>query len=202
MAAAGTRSPLMSAIFSCWCVGVAIAVGVQIDMPVHEVACRWVASSVSELLRRGTPSKVVSPQDSVDLIKAASDIMWRDISSIPRATMFLEVFSGASETTALCNSKWGMVAYSIEKLRGPSQDVCTAMGLLYAMYLLASLSAGSLCHLSPQCSTWLDMCRWRARRSRDDTEGDLRRADVVQANHCAAFVSSGCYKINPATPAT
>eukprot|EP00959_Pyramimonas_sp_CCMP1952_P056769 1185744-Pyramimonas_sp.AAC.1 len=85
-----------------------------------------------------------------------------------------------------------MVAYSVDKLRGPHQDVCTTVGLFYAVYLLASLSAGSLCHLSPQCSTWLDMCRHHTRRSRVDTEGSLGRDDVMQANHCAAFLSVGC----------
>ena len=143
--------------------------------------------------RRGAPSVVRGPQDSAHMIGVATDIMWRDLALIPRTTMFLEVFSGVSETTALCASTWGMAAYSIEKLRGPAQDVCTAEGLLYAIYLLASLIAGSLCHMSPQCSTWLDMCRHHTCRSREDTEGNLGRKDVAEANHCASFLSSGCY---------
>ena len=180
MAAGCERSPLISAVLYCWCICSARG---HFDLPVHEEALRWARCSASEAGRRGAPSVVRGPQDSAHLIGVATDIMWRDLALIPRTTMFLEVFSGASETTALCASTWGMAAYSIEKLRGPAQDVCTAEGLLYAIYLLASLIAGSLCHMSPQCSTWLDMCRHHTCRSREDTEGNLGRKDVAEANH-------------------
>ena len=49
---------------------------------------------------------------------------------------------------------------------------------------------GGTLFLSPQCSSWLIMCRSHSKRSRDDVLGDTSRSDVAEGNWCAELTSA------------
>eukprot|EP00959_Pyramimonas_sp_CCMP1952_P189313 3960072-Pyramimonas_sp.AAC.1 len=57
--------------------------------------------------------------------------------------------------------------------------------------MLASVKRNGAAWFSPQCSTWLDACRFNSKRDRHDVFGNISRTDVLEANHIANLMWGG-----------
>eukprot|EP00973_Karenia_brevis_P046012 6373487-Karenia_brevis.AAC.1 len=63
---------------------------------------------------------------------------------------------------------------------------------MFAAFMIASLLPKATVHFAPQCSTWLNMCRYTTKRLQPgfDIMGDETRVDVKEANATALATSA------------
>eukprot|EP00959_Pyramimonas_sp_CCMP1952_P140990 2950876-Pyramimonas_sp.AAC.1 len=176
-----------------WCllvIGLQAALGVEPPAP-HAAGVEWASRTAQEWRAAGLPDRITSRAASATMLDAATKAIWNHAHLIDRDTRFVELFSGKSGTTSAYITNFNAAAIPYDKNRGINEDLTTATGLLYAMFLLACVCVGGAIHMSPQCSSRLMMCMGHAKRSRESPDGDTQRDDVLHANHAAEFVLDG-----------
>ncbi|CAK0808810.1 unnamed protein product, partial [Prorocentrum cordatum] len=161
--------------------------------PDHDIGMKWAVRTAREMHSKGVGLNLKDGTSSV-MLQCCIDYFVHAMPFIPRHTGFVEVFSGKGGTTERVRSKQ-IRAFAVDRTlkTDGSHDVCTAVGLLYVLWLLGTLRVGSFAHLAPECSTWIGLARAHTRRRRGDTEGDVSREKVLEANHVAAFTSLRSY---------
>eukprot|EP00959_Pyramimonas_sp_CCMP1952_P287675 6016065-Pyramimonas_sp.AAC.1 len=123
------------------------------------------------------------------MLSRAAERLQKDMCLIPRTLACVEVFAGSARITRSLISK-GYRACSVERDRFGWQDCCSLIGTLYVMFLVAAILPAGALWLSPQCSTWLNLCMYHTRRSIDDPLGDCSRLDVREGNYVASLTSA------------
>jgi hypothetical protein len=106
-----------------------------------------------------------------------------------RVSSTFEMFSGSAGITA-CVQNLGLLARSFDRTSDPDDDFCTILGFLLAVFHTLSVVVGGLLFASPQCSTWLQLCKGHTKRHLD-IFGDEGRTDVDEANCCAIMLRLG-----------
>eukprot|EP00959_Pyramimonas_sp_CCMP1952_P473520 9501884-Pyramimonas_sp.AAC.1 len=156
----------------------------------HLLAFQWATSTAIQLDEAGAPSCCRSGYGLL-MLEAATARLVNDLPRIPRTIACAELFSGQAGITRDIINYLDLAAYAADKLYQPWMDATTMVGTLYCLYLAACIVPTGLLWMSPECSTWIDMCRHHTRRSRDDPWGDDTRTDVEDANYSATLVSPG-----------
>ena len=130
----------------------------------------------------------LTPANAMELLSIASDEAVRVMSTTIRKFDTVEVCSGSGGTTKAIR-RLGMVGQTFDRIDDPTEDLCHLSGLLFVTYLVLQIKRGACMIISPQCSTWLNMCRYHTKRSLQDPFGDEGRQDVFEANFTSMVVS-------------
>ena len=105
-----------------------------------------------------------------------------EVPRIPRTTAFFEVFAGKASIAGAMKAR-GFSSYYLERDKHCWHDACTLVGMLYCLWMVASVVETGLVWFSPQCSTWGQMCNYHTQRSTKNPLGDPSyRLDVREAN--------------------
>eukprot|EP00959_Pyramimonas_sp_CCMP1952_P086355 1806149-Pyramimonas_sp.AAC.1 len=105
-----------------------------------------------------------------------------ELPRIPRTTALFEVFAGKASIARAMRSK-GFSSHYLERDKHSWHDACTLVGMLYCLWMVASVVDSGLVWFSPQCSTWGQMCNHHTLRSTNNPLGHLsNRVDVREAN--------------------
>ena len=151
-------------------------------MPVHEEGLRWARRAATRVLQTGAANT------SCTLLVACVTEFLCMLPSLPRTTAFLEVLAGFGDT-AKNVAEAGYTAHTFEMMNSCHENGCTAVGVLYLMYLVASVVQTGLVHFSPPCSTFLWIARWHTGRRRLNVFGADDRADVQCGNFLGEVTS-------------
>lgn len=146
---------------------------------VHTAAFLWATSKAVALNDLLGDDYLDMP--SLFLCKAIS-IVVDELPYIPRTTALFEVFAGKASISRAMRAN-GFSAYYLERAKHSWHDACTFVGMLYCLWMVASVVETGLVWFSPQCSTWGQMCNHHTQRSTSNPLGDPdRRLDVREAN--------------------
>lgn len=160
---------------------------VESDIEVHMPAFIWASAHAVRLNNK--------PGDFLDqpnaFLNEAALLLAEELPNIPRTTAFLEIFGGKAGSTRKMYDR-GFHAYCIDRKRRSWHDVCIFTGLLYSLWMVSSVVPSGLIWISPQCSTWLQMCNGHTRRSMKNPLGEPdRRLDVREANFTSQLLWDG-----------
>ncbi|CAK0870777.1 unnamed protein product [Prorocentrum cordatum] len=102
-------------------------------LPVHEEGLRWARQAGARVVRTGVNMSCASAFLAVCVAEFLCVLP-----SVTRATAFLEVFAGFGDTAKNVAAA-GYIARTFEMMNSRFENGCTAVGALYAMYLVASV---------------------------------------------------------------
>jgi hypothetical protein len=94
----------------------------------------------------------------------------------------LEFFAGKCVITDHCRAL-GLTSLPYEIMLGPVlNNILSAKGFAFALYLACRLKEGSMCWLAPVCSSWVWLCQGSSGRNPAQPMGDANKVFVRQAN--------------------
>ena len=106
---------------------------------------------------------------------------------------FFDGFAGAGELTKALHANYRrVIAY--DRTYGASHDLSTVQGLRKWVVAMRFIQLPYGCKsgvawFSPECTSWVWVCRSRSRRSRANTYGDLAVPMVIDGNTCAERIA-------------
>ena len=189
MAALGLRILILAfPCFSAWAgkrARVRPAASGRPSHPVFERAHEWARAKSESFATRGLTTNCADESSDHAVYRNLFREIFEHLPCIPRCLVLVELFAGAAGTTLALNDM-GHRAYAMDRKFGdPLQDACTIGGVAFAFYLVASVVTSGMLFCSPQCSTWVMVSMGSMGRKKHDSDGDLSRTDVREANWIA-----------------
>ena len=124
-------------------------------------------------------------ENDVRMLTLAAEEVARMAPTVKRYLAIGEIFAGhAGVSRAVVKDGFHALLFERDPTLGhPSMDTTLLGGLLYAGFIVLSILPSGTAFITPQCSTWLDMCRYHTKRDRgQNIFGDCDRLDVREAN--------------------
>jgi len=148
----------------------------------------WVRDRAMELIDAEVPEGLAMIEAGEKIIELAAREVALYTATAPRTLHFFELYGGAGGTTRVMEEK-GYTSRCFDRQTNHwTEDTTLLCGLLWAgLSVLAIVECGCF-YMSPQCSTWLWICRFVSKRSLTHVRGDESRKDVAEANLTATML--------------